>query len=221
MSILEERDLPPILQTALQMMEGLSQLLGCRYELILHDLSHLESSVVAVQGNITNRRPGAPATNFLIQMLKQYGDDAPNSINYKNVLPDGRILRSSTLFIRDETGHIVGSLCINQDLTDFMVVSKLVKEFTAFNEPEAESHGPGEVFAYDISEVMESMVQSELDILHIPTAYMQKEDKLVIVERLKHKGIFDIKGSVEYVAERLGVTNFTIYNYLKEVRSHK
>ena len=221
MSILEERDLPPLLQMALQMMEGLSQLLGCRYELILHDLSHLESSVVAVQGNITNRRPGAPATNFLIQMLKQYGDEAPNSNNYKNVLPDGRVLRSSTLFIRDETGHIIGSLCINQDLTDFLVVSKLAKEFTAFNEPEAESHGPGEVFAYDISEVMESMVQSELDMIHIPTAYMQKDDKLVIVERLKNKGIFDIKGSVEYVAERLGVTNFTIYNYLKEVRTHK
>ena len=219
MSILEERDLHPCLKIALQMMQSLADMLGCRYELILHDLSHLECSVVAVQGNITNRKPGAPATNFLIQMLKKYGDDAPNSVNYKNVLPDGRILRSTTTFIRDSEGHIIGSLCINQDLTDFMVVSKLVKEFTAFNEPVEEDHAAHqEVFAYDISEVMEAMVQSELDTVRIPTAYMQKEDKRAIVERLKAKGIFDIKGSVEYVAERLGVTNFTIYNYLKEVR---
>ena len=218
MSILEERVLHPYLQMALQMMRSLADMLGCRYELILHDLSQLESSVVAVQGNITNRKPGAPATNFLIQMLKQYGDEAPNSVNYKNVLPDGRILRSSTTFIRDEEGHIIGSLCINQDLTDFMVVSKLIKEFTAFAESEDEAHPHQEVFAYDISEVMESMVQSELDTVRIPTAYMQKEDKRSIVQRLKNKGIFDIKGSVEYVAERLGVTNFTIYNYLKEVR---
>lgn len=218
MSILEERELHPCLKIALQMMESLSEMLGCRYELILHDLSHLESSVVAVQGNITNRKPGAPATNFLIQMLKRHGDEAPNAVNYKTVLPDGRILRSSTTFIRDSEGHIIGSLCINQDLTDFMVVSKLVKEFTAFNEPEEEDHAHQEVFAYDISEVMESMVQSELDTVRIPTAYMQKEDKRAIVQRLKNKGIFDIKGSVEYVAERLGVTNFTIYNYLKEVR---
>ena len=218
MSILEERDLHPCLKIALQMMQSLSDMLGCRYELILHDLSHLESSVVAVQGNITNRKPGAPATNFLIQMLKKYGDDAPNSVNYKNVLPDGRILRSSTTFIRDSEGHIIGSLCINQDLTDFMVVGKLIKEFTSFSEPEGEDHVHQEVFAYDISEVMESMVQSELDSVRIPAAYMQKEDKRAIVQRLKEKGIFDIKGSVEYVAERLGVTNFTIYNYLKEVR---
>ena len=50
---------------------------------------------------------------------------------------------------------------------------------------------------------------------------MQKEDKLAIVESLENKGIFDVKGSVEYVADRLGVTNFTIYNYLKEVRCTK
>ena len=47
---------------------------------------------------------------------------------------------------------------------------------------------------------------------------MQKEDKLTIVENLEQKGIFDVKGAVEYVAERLGVTNFTVYNYLKTVR---
>ena len=53
MSILEERELHPCLKTVLQMMVSLAEMLGCRYELILHDLSHLERSVVAVQGNIT------------------------------------------------------------------------------------------------------------------------------------------------------------------------
>ena len=50
---------------------------------------------------------------------------------------------------------------------------------------------------------------------------MQKEDKLSLVQKMESKGIFDVKGAVEYVAELLGVTNYTIYNYLKEVRSSK
>ena len=55
-----------------------------------------------------------------------------------------------------------------------------------------------------------------------PVAYMQKEDKLALVDDLERKGVFDVKGSVEYVAECLGVTNFTVYNYLKEIRTkHK
>ena len=68
---------------------------------------------------------------------------------------------------------------------------------------------------------MESIVRAELETASKPVSYMQKEDKLAVVEGLENRGIFDVKGSVEYVAERLGVTNFTIYNYLKEIRYTK
>lgn len=215
---MENEQLHPNLQTALQLVDGLSQMLGCRYEVILHDLRHVESSIVAIRGNITKREIGGPVTNYLLQLLKTYGDDAPNSINYRSVLPDGRILRSSTMFIRDGDGHIIGSLCVNQELTDYLVLSKLADEMVAFQQPEEKEETPQELFANDINEVMESMVLDEIQTVNRPVAYMQKEDKLAIVGNLEKKGIFDVKGSVEYVAERLGVTNFTIYNYLKEIR---
>jgi len=218
---MEEIKLHHNLEVALQMVDGLSQMLGCRYEVILHDLSRLESSIIAIRGNITNREIGGPVTNYLLQLLKKYGDGAPDSINYRNVLPDGRLLRSSTIFIRDDEGHIIGSLCINQDLTDFIVASKLTQEMMSFQQPSEPDEEPAELFASDINEVMESMVKSELEMVRKPVAYMQKEDKLAVVENLENKGIFDVKGAVEYVAERLGVTNFTVYNYLKEVRCAK
>ena len=195
-------------------------MLGDRYEVILHDLSHVESSIVGIEGSITHRKIGGPATNYLIQLLREYGDEAKDSINYKNVMPYGRVLRSSTIFIRDNDGKIIGSLCINQDLTDFMVANRLLERLVEFKNEEHEV--PKEMFAQDISEVMESMVGSELALVNKPVAYMQKEDKLALVDDLEHKGIFDVKGSVEYVAECLGVTNFTVYNYLKEIRTkHK
>lgn len=205
----------------MQTIDGLYETLGCRYEVILHDLSQLEQSIVAVRGNITNRKVGGPPTNYLLKFLRKYGDEAPNQINYRNETSDGRVLRSSTMFIRDEDGHIVGSLCINQDLTDYIVASKLIQENISFQESEEKVEGTEEVFAHDISEVMEVMVSGELEVMQKPVAYMQKEDKLAVVESLEEKGIFDIKGAVEYVAERLGVTNFTVYNYLKEIRGTK
>ena len=190
---MENRELHPNLQAALQLVEGIFQMLGSRYEVILHDLSHVESSIVALAGDVTHRKIGG------------------------NVTTDGRILRSSTIFIRDENGHIVGSLCINQDLTDYIVASRLHQEMVSFQYP-AEEDEAEELFAHDISEVMEDMVRTELGMVQKPVAYMQKEDKLSIVGNLANRGIFDVKGSVEYVAECLGVTNFTVYNYLKELR---
>lgn len=217
----KEREMHPYLKAVLQSAEGLSLMLGSRYEVILHDLSHVESSIVAIYGNVTNRSVGGPATNYLLQVLKTYGDEAPNSLNYRNVMPDGRVLRSSTICIRDDKGHIIGSLCINQDLTDFIVASKLSQELTAFQRPSTEKEHAEEIFSHDINDVMENMVRAEFELLQKPVAYMQKEDKLALVQRMESKGIFGVKGAVEYVAERLGVTNYTVYNYLKEIRFTK
>ena len=97
------------------------------------------------------------------------------------------------------------------------MASRLHQEMVSFQHP-AEEDEPEELFAHDISEVMEDMVRTELGMVQKPVAYMQKEDKLSIVGNLANRGIFDVKGSVEYVAECLGVTNFTVYNYLKELR---
>ncbi len=209
--------LHPNLQAVLQTMEGLAQVLGSRYEVILHDLSHVESSIVAICGNVTGRQIGGPATNFLIQWLRRHGDAAQNSVNYRTNLPDGRVLRSSTLFIRDDAGHIIGSLCINQDMSDYIVAGKLLQELNLFGETGDDGRG-AERFARDISEVTDFMVRDELEAFSKPVAYMQREDKLVFVRRLEEKGVFDVRGAVEHVAERLGVTNFTVYNYLKEIR---
>ncbi len=217
----EGEELHPYLRAIRQMVEGLAHVLGSRYEVILYDLSHAETSVVAIGGNVTNREAGGPVTNYLLQTLRQYGDDAPDCFNCRSELPDGRILRSSVMFVRDGKGHIIGGICINQDLTDFIVAAKLAQEMTSFEVPAAAENETGESSAHDINEVMESIVKAELEAASKPVSYMQKEDKLAIVERLEEKGIFDVKGSVEHVAERLGVTNFTVYNYLKEVRGTK
>ncbi len=213
---MEETKLHPSLKVLLPMLKGISNILGTRYEVILHDLSHVESSIIGIEGNITNRSIGGPATNFLLSVLKQYGNDAPDTFHYKSTTSDGRTLRSSTIFIRDK-GKIIGCLCVNQDLTDYYVSSKLLQELTATGNDVA-CGNEKETFARDISEVMETIVSKELELFNKPVAYMQKEDKLTIVHKLEDKGIFDVKGSVEYIADRLGVTNFTIYNYLKEIR---
>ena len=193
----------PNLEAVAQIIPSLRQMLGPRYEVILHDLSHVENSIVMLEGDVTHRKIGGPATDYLLKLLREGGDGAANSINYKNTLPDGRVLRSSTIFIRDEAGKIIGSLCFNQDLTDYVVARNLLEEVTSFGSPADEA--PKETFAQDISEVMESVVDTEVSLFQKPVAYMQKEDKLTIVARLEQKGIFAVKNAVEYVAECLGV----------------
>ena len=45
---------------------------------------------------------------------------------------------------------------------------------------------------------------------------LTKEDKVAVVRYLDEKGAFLIKKSAERVADFLGISRFTVYNYLNE-----
>ena len=197
---------------------GLQKTLGNRIEFILHDLSKPEASVVFVVGNVTGRQLGAPATNTLIRALSQYGDEAEDMISYPSISRDGKVLKSSTIFIRNDSGKVIGCLCVNFDVTEFNAVTALIGELIATASP-YQQNTHDEIFAQGINEVVEDVIRYEIGRTKQSPASMSKGDKVDIIRSLDKKGIFDVKGSPEMVAGMLGTSVFTIYNYLKEARN--
>ena len=198
---------------------GLQKTLGNRIEFILHDLSKPEASVVFVVGNVTGRQLGAPATNTLIRAISQYGDEAEDMISYPSISRDGKVLKSSTIFIRNDSGKIIGCLCVNFDVTEFNAVTALIGELIATVNPDHHATHQDEIFAQGINEVVEDVIRYEIGKSKQSPSSMSKADKVEIIRSLDKKGIFDVKGSPEMVAGMLGTSVFTIYNYLKEARN--
>lgn len=56
------------------------------------------------------------------------------------------------------------------------------------------------------------------DELGGPLATLPREQKQTAVRLLEERGAFTYRKAVETVAEALGVTRFTVYNYLNRVR---
>lgn len=214
--------LQPELETVRRLVPGLARMLGEDSEVVLHDLSHLNASIVAIEGNVTGRRVGGGGTNYLVSMVQKYGDEAPDCINYKNMLPDNRVLRSTTLYIHDEEGKVVGALCVNRDVTRLLAARQELERLTSFDEEDlSPRETASEVFATSIPQVMEAMVNTEVALCPHAVAFMQKDEKMALVNKLAQRGVFEVRGAVEYVATRLGVTNYTIYNYLKAIKDGK
>ena len=210
--------LNPTLTAISLLMEGLSAMLGPQYEIILHDLhdlNDLSHTVVRVAGNITERTIGSPATNYLCEILNKYGHTAPNSINYRNVTSKGQIIRSSTIFIRDEKERIIGSLCLNQDLTVCMEASRLLQALTAFN-----SHDGSEIFHKDIIDVK---ITAEKILADYPLqiTFQKKKDRMKQMRELNKLGFFELTDSVKLLAQHFGINPATIYLYLREIKNLK
>jgi predicted transcriptional regulator YheO len=54
-----------------------------------------------------------------------------------------------------------------------------------------------------------------------PVSMMTKNDRVRVVRLLDDRGAFQLRKSVPLVAQRLGVTEKTIYNYLAELERER
>ncbi len=200
-------------------MEAIQELMGDSCELILHDLSKPLTSVSAIAGNVTSRQLGAPVTNLVVKALEADGDNTGDILSYEGITKDGRKLRSSTIFIRDDLGHIIGCLCINLDLTDYQIAERLISNLCKTKEQPIQQERKNETFSQDISEIVEDIIRFEFNSFDKPVPMMNRNDKLTIMMQLEQKGVFGVKGTPEIVAQYMGASVFTIYNYLKEIRN--
>lgn len=206
-------------KTILDNLKGIAQVIAGTYgrscEVIIHDLSDLARSVVYVAGNVTGRELGAPATDLLINSLRKEGNQAQDMVGYRSVTRDGRVLKSSTAFIRDEKGEIFATLCMNYDVTDLLNANSAILNFAQIN---LHNEGKSETFAATVQETIESLVNGAIQILGKQPSTMAMKDKVRLVALLEERGAFLIKGAVEYIATVLGVSKFSVYNYLNKVR---
>lgn len=215
-------EMHPDLAKLIPVADAITGNFGENTEVVIHDCSNLESSIVYISGDVTHRKIGAPATNLVLNGLKNNIDKMEC---YKTVTNDGKILRSTTVFIRDEKQQIIGCMCINYDITDLLCCKSAMERLTAFpkqaNDNSAKTENDeNEFFENNVKSIIEKMIAETIEILKKPVELMNKDEKMHFVKILEEKGVFLVKGAVDDVAEMLGVSKFTIYNWLDKV-SHK
>ena len=189
---------------------------GRHCEVAIHDFEYLPNSLIHIEGNVTKRIPGAPITDLVLSALRKEGNNVEDMCGYKTVTKEGRNLKSSTSFLRNSTGKVIGAFCINFDVTDYLNAVSLINEFAQI---ESQNNDNGkETFASSLNETIESMLNRTIKILGKQPSTMNRQEKIMLVESLELQGAFLVKGSVDYLAKALGVTKFSVYNYLKEIR---
>jgi predicted transcriptional regulator YheO len=195
----------------------LVQTFGRNCEVAIHDFDKLPNSLVHIEGNVTQRKPGAPITDLVLQTLRSDAETVRDIPNYRTFTSEGRKLKSSTTFLRDDAGKVIGAFCINFDVTDHLGAMAMLEEFTETESPDGSSRE--ETFAASLGETMESLMTRSSRKLGKEPATMSREERVQLIQNLESQGAFLIRGAVEYVAKAMGVSKFTVYHYLKEVRS--
>jgi len=218
----------------------LGQFLGPCYEVILMDLTSDNNGIVAIaNGEVTGRSVGDPISTDAIRILLDREYDSGDSLmNYTNVLDDGRVLRSLTFFIKDR-GETVGLFGINfddspyRDLTRKLMtvihpdefVSRLFdvqsKEADARLLSIVQSGTSAERIRRDPEQVMQEMFRQVTTAYKTPSERLTPSERETVVRALNKCGMFSLKGSVQYTADRLGCSIATVYRYIQAGRAQQ
>ncbi len=198
--------------------QGLAEMFGPDCEVVLHDLTAMPHSIVAIEnGHVTGRRLGDAPTDQMLRSLRN-ADETPDVRLYASAT-DGRVLRSLAVTLRDDEGRPIGVLGVNLDVSEIVHAQRALAALVAGGRlggeavPETE-----ELFGSDIREVLAGMIAAILNDMRKTPATMTRDEKMEVVARLEERGAFLVKRSAEQVAEALDLSRFTIFSYLKEIR---
>lgn len=202
------------------MVLGMSKLMGNDTEIVLHDL-YKKELIYIVNNHITGRSAGYHMDPTVYEVIENLADSDGHLIGYGSKTAKGMNLRSSHFILRDEDGQPAAMICINQDtsrlqnardLLDSMIRLQPLGEVAQEQEPEDETNYIQKMTQQVIIDSIEKMK---------PTSIDTKEGKLRVLQQLEIKGVFAVKDAVPSVCRLLSISQATLYNYLREIRSQE
>ena len=104
-----------ILKQYMKVVSFLGKILGPDYEIVLHDLTEGNYTVVAIENGFnSNRSIGSPLTQKALSFIKDgVYKTSDYQIGYRGLTQDQKETISSTMFIKDTDETLIGMLCIN------------------------------------------------------------------------------------------------------------
>lgn len=210
-----------IFTTLEQLADTITQMFGHNCEVAIHDLTTDQKGLIYITGDVTRRKPGAPVTDAVVKHLVRDGNDVQDRHCFMTLTDDGRELKSSTSYIRDSKGEVVAAFCINFNTTDHHNAIQLLESFVNRGAVNGSRADEPEKMSFSIDNTVDSLFEQAVAEIGKRPASMSTDEKIRLVKLLETNGAFQIRGVVSQVALRLGVSNFTIYNYLKKIRAAK
>jgi len=200
----------------------LGEVLGQNTEIIVHDLTSYNQSIVhIINGYISNRKIGDPVTDLVLEFLTKESKGNKQFIcNYNSKTINNKLLYSSTYFIRNETNKIIGAMCLNSDyhemkkslsfLTSLLPNYVDEKVVSLNNITENLNSNPKEITLNKIDTII-----NQFDVI---SNRITIEEKTEIISAINDCGIFNIRGSVPEVASKLYMSEPSVYRYIKKIK---
>ena len=197
--------------------KGLAGQFGRNCEVVIHDLrgDNHEHTIVAIEnGHVTGRSIGDGPSHIVLESLRENPRMIEDRISYFTKTSDGRVLKSTTLFIRDDDEKVIGLLGINYDISMLVAIDDAIRAFTGQDSPGKDV----ESISGNVSDLLDELLDHSVRLIGKPTAVMSKDEKMRAIRFLDERGAFLVTKSGPKICQFFGISTYTLYSYLDEIR---
>lgn len=184
---------------------GIAQLFSPYVEVAVHDLA--SSRVVHLENCYSGRKIGDRSD------LVGFDPETEGNVigPYEKINRDGSTLKSISVVHRDLNQKPLALLCINFDTQRLTDIAEALNLLLSVPSSEAK---PKLLFKHDLSSLINDFAHTFAKRVGKKIELFSKEDRARLVRELHKTGAFEEKRAAEYIAQVLGVSRASVYNYL-------
>ena len=210
------------LESLVLIAHGIARHFGSDCEVCIHDLqaNDLEHTICySINGQVSGRKLGDGASKIVLETLEalKKGENVSDHLGYRTHTSDGRILKSSTIFLKDETGKYRFILGINHDMTDFInaqsALSNIVENIETTDE---DIYGQ---IPLSVNDLLDNLIEQSVKLVGKTPALMTKDEKVKAIRFLQNAGAFLITRSGDKISQFFGISKFTLYSYIDQAKA--
>lgn len=196
-----------------QIAHGIAAQFGSHCEVVVHtiDAGSAEHSIAAIEnGHVSGRRVGDGPSQIVLEQLSRHDHNPADHLCYLTKTPNGKVLKSSSMYIRDAQGQVSAILSINFDISALTMLNDTLSELIS---PAPEEKEPQPI-PLNVSELLDELILRSEALVGKPAALMNKEDKIRAIRFLNQNGALLITKAGEKIAKYFGISKYTLYSYL-------
>ena len=195
-----------------QIAKAIAATFGSNCEVVVHDVSGKgnNSTIVAIEnGHVTGRKVGDGASQVVLEQALNADAQPVDRLCYLTKTPDGKVLKSTTVFLRGKNGKVSAILGINYDISGLLMAENTLHALTAATT----EHGEPQKIV-NVNDLLDDLIEQSVKLVGKPVALMNKDDKMKAIGFLSQSGAFLVTKSGDKIAKFFGISKYTLYSYI-------
>lgn len=198
-----------------QIAKALTQQFGENCEVLVHEVDPAaKRSHIAIieNGHVSARHLDDGPSHVVLEAMNTPAEELENVAAYLTRTHDGRILKSSTVYIKDDEGALEGIFSINYDITSMIAVDNVIQSITKVGQT-CDNNGPQPI-PRNVGDLLDDLIDEADRLVGKPVPLMSKDDMIRAIKFLNDHGAMLITKSGDKIAKHYNISKYTLYSYI-------